>query len=430
MKAWWRRLIGLHGKSWLVFRKDRESQSDNVNRSHVIRLNATPEQEVYFRKACGVKRHAFNWALARWKEARAKGEWVKMKDLKAEYNQIKGEQFPWCYETTKCAPEQAFADLGQAFANYWRMKRDQTQPKLKHPRKDGEEAGFPRFKSKKRDRLSFYLANDKFSVHGHTLHVPKLGDVNMTEELRFGGKIMSATISYRAGWWFVSIAVEVEHETPHHSGGTVGIDLGIKTLATCSDGERFENQKHFRRNLRRIQGLSKGLSRKVEGSQNWWKQTKKLAKAHYRVVCQRQDALHKMSTHVAQTYALIGLEDLNTKGMLANHCLAQAVSDASFFEVKRQLLYKAEQYGGSVHLVDRWYASSKTCSSCGWINDDLTLADRVFICHDCGLVIDRDHNAAINIRKEALRLITDVPVVASSERKIACGAESSGSDDE
>ncbi len=401
-----------------------------MNRSHVIRLNTTPEQEVYFRKACGVARHAYNWALAHWKEARAEGKRVKLKDLKAEYNKIKGEQFPWCYEVTKCAPEQAFADLGQAFSNYWRMKEEGTQPKLKHPRKDGEEAGFPHFKSKKRDRLSFYLANDKFSVDGHTLRVPKLGDVNMTEDLRFHGKIMSATVSYRAGWWFVSIAVEVEHETPNHSGGTVGIDLGVKTLATLSDGEKFENQKHYRKSLGRIQGLSKSLSRKGEGSQNWWKHTKKLAKAHYRVACQRQDALHKMSTHVARTYALIGLEDLNTKGMLANHHLAQAVSDASFFEVKRQLLYKAEQYGGSVQLVDRWYASSKTCSGCGWINDDLTLAERVFICHDCGLVIDRDHNAAINICKEALRLITDVPVVASSERKIACGAESSGSDDE
>jgi len=391
-----------------------------MNRSHVIRLNTTPDQEVYFRKACGVARHAYNWALAHWKEARAEGKRVKLKDLKAEYNKIKGEQFPWCYEVTKCAPE-------QAFANYWRMKEEGTQPKLKHPRKDGEEAGFPHFKSKKRDRLSFYLANDKFSVDGHTLRVPKLGDVNMTEELRFHGKIMSAVISYRAGWWFVSIAVEVEHETPTHRGGTVGIDLGIKTLATLSDGEKFENQKHYRKSLGRIQGLSKGLSRKGEGSQNWWKHTKKLAKAHYRVACQRQDALHKMSTHVARTYALIGLEDLNTKGMLANHCLAQAVSDASFFEVKRLLLYKAEQYGGFVQLVDRWYASSKTCSGCSWINDDVTLADRVFICHDCGLVIDRDLNAAINIRKEALRLITDVPVVASSERKIACGAERSGS---
>ena len=398
-----------------------------MKRSHVIRLNPTPDQEVYFRKACGVTRHAYNWALDRWKAARAEGKRVTMKALKVEYNSIKGEQFPWVYETTKCAPEQAFADLGQAFANYWRMKREGTQPKLKHPRKDGEEAGFPHFKSKKRDRLSFYLANDKFSVNGHTLHVPKLGKVNMTEELRFHGKIMSAVISYRAGWWFVSIAVEVEHETANHSGGTVGIDLGIKTLATLSGGEKFENQKHYRKSLGRIQGLSKGLSRKVEGSQNWWKNTKKLAKAHYRVACQRQDALHKMSTHVARTYALIGLENLNTKGMLANHCLAQAVSDASFFEVKRQLLYKAEQYGGYVQLVDRWFPSSKTCSGCSWINDDLTLAERVFICHDCGLVIDRDLNAAINIRKEALRLITDVPVVASSERKIACGAGSAGS---
>src|SRR6266571_7271199 len=314
-----------------------------MNRSHVIRLNPTPEQEVYFRKASGVARHAYNWALARWKEARAEGKRVKMKDLKAEYNKIKGEQFPWCYEVTKCAPEQAFADLGQAFANYWRMKEAGTQPKLKHPRKDGEEAGFPHFKSKKRDRHSFYLNNDKFRVDGHWILIPKLGKVNMTEELRFHGKMMSATISYRAGWWFVSIAVEVEQETPTHSGGTVGIDLGIKALATLSDGTVFENQKHYRRNLGRIQGLSKGLSRKVEGSQNWWKNAKKLAKAHYRVACQRQDTLHKMTTKVARTYALVGLEDLNTKGMQALHCLAQAVSDASFFEVKRQLLYKAEQ---------------------------------------------------------------------------------------
>ncbi|MGI9058006.1 MAG: RNA-guided endonuclease InsQ/TnpB family protein [Ktedonobacteraceae bacterium] len=394
--------------------------------AHIIRLNPTPEQATYFHKACGVARHAYNWALARWKDYRAEGKRVKIKDLKAEYNKIKGEQFPWCYEVTKCAPEQEFSNLGHALANYWRMKEEGTLLKLKHPRKDGEEAGFPHFKSKKRDRLSFYLANDKFSVHGHTLRVPKLGSVNMTEELRFAGKIMSATIFYRAGWWFVSIAVEVEHETPTHSGGVVGIDLGVKTLATLSDGEKFENQKHYRKSLGRIKGLSKGLSRKVEGSQNWWKNTKKLAKAHYRVACQRQDDLHKMSTKVTRTYALIGLEDLNIKGMLANHCLAQAVSDVSFFEIKRQFLYKSEQYGGYIQLVGRWYASSKTCSGCGWVNGDLTLAERVFICHDCSQVIERDLNAAINIRNEALRLITDVPVVASSERKIACGAGSSG----
>lgn len=398
-----------------------------MNRSHVIRLNTTPEQEVYFRKACGVARHAYNWALAHWKEARAEGKRVKIQDLKREYNTVKGEQFSWVYEVTKCAPEQAFSDLHHAFANYWRMKKDGTQPKLKHPRKDGEEAGFPHFKSKKRDRLSFYLANDKFSVDGHTLRVPKLGNVNMTEKLRFIGKIMSATLFYQAGWWFISLAVEVKHEIPTHTGGTVGIDLGIKTLATVSDGRVFENQKHYRQNVGRIKGLSKGLSRKTEGSQNWWKNARKLAKAHYRVACQRANTLHTMTTHVARTSALIGLEDLNAKGMLANHCLAQAVGDASFFEVKRQLLYKAEQYGGYVQLVSRWYPSSKTCSTCEWVDEDLSLDDRVFICEVCGLSIDRDFNAALNIEAEALRLRTDVPVVASSERKIACGVESSGS---
>ncbi len=206
----------------------------------------------------------------------------------------------------------------------------------------------------------------------------------------------------------------------------MGIDLGIKTLATCSDGRVFENQKHYRQNLGRIKGLSKGLSRKTEGSQNWWKNVRRLAKAHYRMACQRQDALHKMTTHVAREYALIGMEDLNAKGMLANHCLAQAVSDASFFEVKRQLLYKAEQHGGYVQLVSRWYPSSRTCHECGWIKQDLTLADRVFICEQCGVVLDRDFNASLNIREEALRLITDVPVVASSGRKFACGVGSSG----
>src|SRR5256884_6217706 len=114
---------------------------------------------------------------------------------------------------------------------------------------------------------------------------------------------MRSTNSYQAGLWFVSIAVEVKHETPTHNGGRVGVDLGIKTLATLSDGMVFENQKHYRRGLGRIQGLSKGLSRKIEGSQNWWKNTKKLAKAHYRVACQREDRLHKMTTKVARAYA-------------------------------------------------------------------------------------------------------------------------------
>ena len=207
----------------------------------------------------------------------------------------------------------------------------------------------------------------------------------------------------------------------------IGIDLGVKTLATCSDGAVFEKQKHYRQNMDRIKGLSKGLSCKVEGSHNWWKATNKLAKAHYRVSCQRADSLHRMSTHVARTYALIGLEDLNAKGMLANHRLPQAISDVSFFEVKRQLFYKSEQYGECVQLVDRWYPSSKTCSGCGYIKSELSLGERVFVCEACGLTLDREFNASKNVRNEASRLAAGVLVVASSARKSACGAESSGS---
>lgn len=397
-----------------------------MNRAHVIRLNPTAEQVTYFRKACGIARHAYNWALAQWKQARAEGRRVKMGDLKREYNRIKKEQFPWTAEVTKCAPEQEFANLSAAFTNFFRMKEEGTQPKLKHPRKDGEEAGFPHFKSKKHDRLSFYLNNDKFRVDGYSLYVPKLGPVNMTEALRWEGKILSAVISEQAGHWFVSISVDVAHVIPAHRGGTVGIDLGIKTLATTSDGEAFENQKHYRRNQGRIKGLSKGLSRKVQGSGNWWKTKNKLARAHTQVANQRADSLHKMTTYLALTYALIGLEDLNAKGMLANHHLAQAVSDASFFEVKRQLLYKSEQQGGYVQLVDRWYASSKTCHCCGWVKEDLTLAERVWICEQCGAVIERDFNAAQNVRDEAIRKVSGVPAVASSGQKFACGAERSG----
>jgi IS605 OrfB family transposase len=199
------------------------------------------------------------------------------------------------------------------------------------------------------------------------------------------------------------------------------------TLATLSSGEQFENQKHYRRNLGRIKGLSKGLSRKKEGSKNWYKHALKLAKAQYRVVSQRSDTLHKMTTYIARTYALIGMEDLSTKGMLTNHHLAQAVSDASFYETQRQLCYKSESYGGYVQLVSRWYPSSKTCHHCGWIKADLTLADREWICGGCGKANNRDENAAHNIEAEALRLVTDVPGVASSTRKFAGGAGCAGS---
>lgn len=286
-------------------------------RSHKIRLNPTPEQAQYFRQAAGVARFTYNWALGQWKDAYARGETVSARALKKQFNAIKRTAFPWVLEVTKCAPEQAFTDLGTAFANFFRdIKR-------------GKKRGFPRFKSKKRSTPSFYLANDKFAVDGYWIRIPKLGQVSMTEALRFNGKILSARVTERAGWWFVSIVVELSDVLHERDDSVVGVDVGITTLATLSDGTVFENQKHLAQALKRVRGLSRSFSRKTKGSRSQAKAAHKLARAHYQVACRRADSQHKATTHIARTYTYVGIEDLNVAGMVKNRKLARALSDAA-----------------------------------------------------------------------------------------------------
>ena len=371
-----------------------------MERAHKIRLNPTLEQEQYFRQAAGNARFAWNWALGIMREARKNQTTLPLVgDLKTEFNRIKREQFPFMLETTKCAPEQAFADLRQALTNYF---NDIKKRKNGKRRKDGKRVGFPRFKSRKRGYGSFYLANDKFTVNGHWIRIPKLGWVNMTEPLRFEGKIMGARISERAGYWFVSIQVQLpapEQQVPER---VIGVDLGIKSLAVDSAGEVFENQKHLAAAQKKLRRLNRWLARKQKGSQNWHKAKRKLARLHLRIANLRADATHKLTTRLAAKASIIALETLNVVGMLKNHTLARAISDAAFSEMVRQLGYKAVQ----VVRVAPFYPSSKTCHACGHSNPDLTLADRVWTCPACGTVLDRDVNAARNIRDEGLRLIS------------------------
>jgi len=376
-----------------------------MQRSHKIRLNPTPEQANYFWRASGTARFVYNWALDRWKHNRAAGVRVSVATLKKEFNAIKGEQFPWVYEVTKCAAEQAFSNLGQALTNYFEKKKNGQLPKLKQPRKDGEEGGFPRFKSKKRDTPSFYISNDKFSVDGHSITIPKLGRVNMTEQLRFDGKILSAVVSYRAGWWFVSINVELPERQEQRDGLLSRIDVGLKTFAVASTGEVFENQKHLAQALAKLRRLQQAQSRRVEGSRNWNKAKARVAKAYYKVTCKRQDRQHKVSTALARTYTYIGMEDLNVKGLVKNGKLARALSDAAFGAFKQYMIYKAEQWSGMVIEVGRFFASSRLCHVCGYKNIDLMLMDREWTCPDCHTRHDRDVNAARNIHQEAHRLL-------------------------
>jgi putative transposase len=378
-----------------------------MQRAHKIRLNPTPEQQAYFRKATGTARFVYNWGLSEVKRALDDGRTPDSAlDLKARFNAIKGEQFPWVYAVTKCVVEGAFRNLGAALANFLSSKRGARK---------GKRMGFPKFKRRKRSPGSFYLANDKFALDGHWLIVPKLGRVNMTEALRFDGRILSATISYRAGWWWVSIQVDVLGEQPIHQGHPLGVDVGVKDLAVDSDGERFENQKPLCTALRTIKRLQRRVSRRVKGSKNRRKALHKLARAHYRVACLRTDAQHKATTQIARKGSLIGLEDLDVAGMLKNRRLAQALSDASLSELHRQLRYKAEWYGGQVVRIGRYFPSSRMHNGCGGYKADLELAEREWSCPACGKVVDRDLNAARNIRDEALKL-SAVPGVATSAR--------------
>jgi putative transposase len=370
-----------------------------IQRAHKIRLNPTPEQEQYFRQAAGNARFAWNWAVAAVRQAHS--ERLKLPlvgDLKKEFNRVKRAQFPFVLDTTKCAPEQAFADLAQALSNYF---NDMKKRKRGIRRKDGKRVGFPKFKSRKNGYGSFYLSNDKFTVDGHWLKAPKLGWLNMTEPLRFSGKIMSARISERAGYWFVSIQVQVDVPERQVTDRTLGVDIGTTSLAVDSDGDVFENQKHLTKALRKLRRLNRWLSRKHKGSQNWRKAKQKLARLHLRIAHLRADATHKLTSRLAAKASTIALETLNVSGMLKNYKLARAIADAAFSEIVRQLSYKAQR----VVQIAPFYPSSKMCNACGSINTELTLADRTWECSACGSILDRDRNAARNIRA-ALRLIS------------------------
>lgn len=348
--------------------------------AHKIKLDPTSEQETYFRKAAGTARFTFNWGLAQWQDQYKDGQKPSAYGLKKQFNVIKKQAFPWVSDVTKCAPEGAFVNLGKAFTNFFAGR-----------------ARYPRFK-KRGVHDSFSLSNDQFRLRETAIKIPKLGWVKMTETLRFSGKILSAVVSRVADMWFVSIGVDAENPCePCENQATVGVDVGIKTLATLSTGEVVENPKALRTYERRLKRLQRKLSKKTKGSKNRDKLKMRIARMHYRIRCLRQDVTHKLTTSLTQRFKVITVEDLNVAGMLKNHKLAKSISDANFSEIFRQLGYKSKLRENVLQQADRFYASSQLCSECGEKHPNLTLAVRIFECPSCGMVKDRDVNAACNL---------------------------------
>ncbi len=252
------------------------------------------------------------------------------------------------------------------------------------------------------------------------MQLPRIGTVRLYEQgyLPTDAKILSATVSEQAGRWYVSMQVEEEQEKPVPTATTaIGVDLGIKTLATLSDGTPFENPRALKHAQKKLRRLEKQKSRRKKGSQNRAKTREQIAKTHARIAHIRRDAAHKLTSYLCKNHALVAIEDLHVAGMLKNHCLAQAVSDSNFGEIRRQLEYKAAWYGTHLVVIDRFYPSSKICSACGYVKPELSLSERTFICEECGNALDRDLNAAINI----------VTVAGSSlDTQNTCGVGSSG----
>ena len=370
-----------------------------ILRAYKTELDPTCEQVELLLQHAGCARWAYNWGLRMKMDAyKATGKSPTAVDLHRELNSLKNKPkeeggVPWMYESSKCAPQEALRNLDAAYKGFFR--RCKTKAKKK---------GFPRFKSRRDGVGSFRLTG---SIHASetTVQLPVLGELRLKEHGYLpvaDVRVLSASVSEKAGRWFVSLQVEQELQAqaprPAH---VVGVDVGIKQMAVTSDGEVFENPKALGKALKTLRTRQKAVSRRVKGSANREKAKRRVAKAHLRVANIRRDAIHKLTSSIAKSASVVVVEDLNVSGMLKNHCLARALSDVSLSEIHRQLAYKAEWNGIELIKADRFFPSSKTCSKCGNIKEDLSLADRTYDCGACGEVIDRDLNAALNLKNLA-----------------------------
>jgi len=369
-----------------------------------VALDPSPAQERLLLSHAGAARFAFNAGLAHVKEALDAGEkpewsfyslvrwWNANKDALA----VDDDGVIWWRENSKEAANTGLRSLAAALSNWSKSRRGERR---------GRKVGFPKFKAKSKAAPRFAYTTGAFGlIQGDpkALKLPRIGRVHCMEDVaeRVGGaRVLRMAVSRRAGRWYASLTVERDDKpvTKPPRGGAVGVDLGIKTLATLSDGTVIANPRCLAASERWLKRAQKALSRKVKGSRRRAKARAKVARLHARVANQRSDAMHKLTTRLARTYSDVSVEDLNTAGMVKNHHLAKAVSDAAFGEFRRQLEYKTARTGAALHVVDRWYPSSKTCSKCGAVKAKLSLSERVFHCDACSLSMDRDLNAAVNI---------------------------------
>jgi putative transposase len=396
------------------------SEKRLIHQAYRFELDPNQAQRVLLAKSVGASRYVYNWGLAESQRVyELTGKCPKLGDLKKQLVELKSTEAPWLYEVSAHIGQSALKDLNYAFERFFKSVKG-----------EGPKSGYPRFKKKgERDSARIY----EVTLEERHLRIHKIGRIRLKEtgrERGFDGRVLSATVSRRADRWFVSLAVEREREivlprAPQESREIVGVDLGLTNAAVIHDGQEtrvIEPQQALRKNLAKLRRLDRQLARKQRGSANREKAKLRRARLCFRVSCQRQEMLHQLSSKLAKTKRVIVFEDLHVRGMQQNQRLAFSVGDAAMGDLRRQLAYKSVWYGSTLLIADRFFPSSKLCSGCGTIKGTLGLSERRYDCDVCGLSLDRDENAAINLRRLAEKLPVDRREVTPVERKALASA--------
>lgn len=369
--------------------------------TYKYRIYPTEEQKVIFAKHFGCCRFVYNYFLNREKEfylnnkediesKRIKGHNTAFDNLKVLTQLKKQEEFSWLNDVGAHSLGLALKNLEIAYSNFFKKR-----------------ARFPKFKKKTHyqsyniDNLTLYIKNEK-------LHIPKIKDgIKIVVHRPLEGKILNGTISKTADErYFISITVEKEIVQLPEKTKKIGIDLGIKDFAVISDGSKIANPHFKKQEVNKLKKLQRASSRKSKDSHRREKCRIKIARLNASITNKKNDLLHKLSSKLINENQVICLEDLNVKGMVKNHRLAESISECSWYEFVRQLDYKAKWYGRTVVKIDRFFPSSKTCSNCGFIKESLNLSERTWTCPKCGITHDRDMNASKNILKQGLNSLS------------------------